>query len=131
MPLLCKRWIPHEVADLISVRERKYGNISSLVPSANNACTTNKKWRTQPKSVRTGSAWLTTNSTLQADGWGAKRSTRNRIAMDYMRGARGCVVLPTDVLPISTFVPNAPKTLRISEVDKKHSNDKTKFQRIL
>ena len=28
------------------------------------------------KKVRTASAWLSTNSTLQADGWGTKRSIR-------------------------------------------------------
>ena len=50
--------------------------------------------------------------------------------MDYTRGARGCVAL-RKVLSIRTFVPNAPKTSRISEVDKKHSNDKTEFHRIL
>ena len=50
--------------------------------------------------------------------------------MEYMRGARDCVAL-RKVLPISTFVPNAPKTSRISEVDKKHSNDQTESQRIL
>lgn len=64
------------MAGLISVRERIYGNIFSLVPSANNACTTNKIWRSQPKSVRTGSDWLTTKSTQQAEGWGTKRSIR-------------------------------------------------------
>ena len=77
------------------------------------------------KKVRTASAWLSTNSTLQADGWGTKRSIRKTektkhtikkptiqghvIAMDYTRGARGCVAL-RKVLLIRTFVPNAPKT---------------------
>ena len=51
------------------------------------------------------------------------------IAMDYTRGARGCVAL-RKVLPIRTFVPMHQRQ-RISEVDKKHSNDKTEFHRIL
>ena len=62
------------MADLISVRGRKYSNLFSLVPFANNVCTTNKIWRSQPKSVRTGSDWLTTNSTQQAEGWGTKEA---------------------------------------------------------
>ena len=47
MPLLSNK-----MAGLISVRERKYSNLFSLVPFANNVCTTNKIWRSQPKSVR-------------------------------------------------------------------------------
>ena len=117
------------MVDLMSVRGRKYGNIFSLVPFANNVYTTNKIWRSQPKSVRTGSAWLKTNSTPRGDHQtgGVRKEAYEKpkrlstllrspqykgtcwIAMDYTRGARGCVAL-RKVLPIRTFVPNAPKT---------------------
>ena len=101
------------MGDLISIRGRKYGNLFSLVPSANNACTTTKIWRSQPKSVRTGSAWLTTNSTPQADGWGTKRSMRNTEKTKHTINPQYKGVVKyyrRKVLPISTLVPNAPTT---------------------
>ena len=107
------------MAGLISVRGRKYSNLFSLVPFANNVYTTNKIWRSQPKSVRTGNAWLTTNSTLQADGWGTKRSIRKTEKSKHTKDThnkRARVGLPWTICDVLGIVQHYVKFSQLSHL---------------
>ena len=59
------------------------------------------------KKVRTASAWLSTNSTLQADVWGTKRSIRKTEKTKHTKDThnkRACVGLPWTICDVLGIV---------------------------